>query len=177
MALGVLPSITCVDREKPASESDPRAPSTAVTTRNATADVDRRFLRSLVNHDEGLVRIALVAMQRSSQDSTKQAAHDVHARSLGEQTTMILLARSTFREEIAPALTQPHKAASDSLARLTSPVVDRAFYADIVAIDREALALIDSYAPRLGNTAVKRLARRIKREREADTTAFFARVR
>jgi len=147
------------------------------TTRRQASDADNEFLRAVVNHDQGLVELAMVAIRRSGQDITKQSAHDLHERSLSEQTTMILLARSIFGEEITPTLAPAHRLAVDSLMQLTDSDFEGDFYRRVVVLDREALALTDGYLPRLRRAAVKRLAARIKRERAADTAAFVAQSR
>lgn len=130
----------------------------------------------MVDMDESLIQLAMVAVIKARGDAAREDAHELHERCLNDQTQMILLARSAYGERLEPVLAPDGRVRTDSLQRLSGLEIDPAFYRHVVTTQREAIAAIDSMLPRLHRADVKRLAQRLRTAASADVTTITAKT-
>jgi uncharacterized protein (DUF305 family) len=140
--------------------------------RPAAKDADQEFLRSMVDHHEGMIQMAMPAMTKASQPSTQNDAHQLHTKQADEQKKMIGMVQSMYGETVTPMVMPPDKAMIDALQTKSGAEYDRAFYRDVIAHHREALKMVDDFMPRLTKPDVRQMAAKIKADQQKEITAF-----
>lgn len=147
-------------------------PGAEVGSRSAARDAEHEFLRKMIDHHEGLIQIATVAMTKASKSATQGDAHNLHIKQTDEQKTMIADAQSQYGETVTPVVMPQHKAMADSLATKTGADYDRTFYRLMVQHHREAVQMVDEMMPRFTKANVKAMAEKMKADQQREITEF-----
>ena len=135
-------------------------------------DADHDFLRKMVDHHEGLIQVATVAMTKASRTATQGDAHALHTKQAAERDSMLAKIRTTYSETHTPMVMEKTKAQNDSLQQRSGPEYDRTFYRIVVEHHREGIAMIDSIMPRLTRDDVKRMAEKMKADQRKEIVDF-----
>lgn len=145
----------------------------ADTARNTPAeDSDHEFLRTMSNHQQGLIDIAMTAMEKAAQEPTRAHAHELHTRQQAGRDTMVALLLRDYQDQHLPIATPKHQAQADSLSDAGLPDYDAVFYRILIEHHREGMQLIDRYRPRLTRPAVREMAVRLRADQQRDIAVF-----
>ena len=176
--LSLTGALGCGSAEK--ASSDTAATVATDTTSGAMAgmdhapakDADNEFLRQMSDHHEGLVMMASVAMTKATKPATQADAHMLHTKQAAERDSMLAMLRTTYDDKHTPTVMPKTRLQNDSLQRTSGPEYDRTFYRLVVEHHREALAMIDSFRPRLTRDDVKRMADMMKKDQQKEIADF-----
>ena len=146
------------------------AASASATAQAQSADAE--FLKSMVDHHEGLVVMATAAMTKGSKPATQQDAHMLHTKQAAERDSMIAMLRADYSESKTPTVMEKNRAQNDSLQKLSGAQYDRTFYRLVIDHHREGIAMIDSMSPRLTKDAVRTMAQKMKNDQEKEIADF-----
>ena len=138
----------------------------------AAKDADNEFLRSMVDHHEGLVQMATAAMTKASKSTTQGDAHNLHTKQAAERDSMVAMLRSAYSDSHTPMVMEKNRAQSDSLQRLSGAEYDRTFYRLVVDHHREGIAMIDSMLSRLTKPEVKSMAEKMRADQQKEIAQF-----
>jgi uncharacterized protein (DUF305 family) len=133
---------------------------------------DRGFLTMMSDHHEGLVAMAMPAMNKASGAATKTDAHNLHTKQAAERDSMVAMLRTTFSASHTPTVMPKNRAQNDSLQSLSGQAYDRKFYQLVVAHHREGIAMIDSMMPSLTDEKVKQMATKMKADQQREIQEF-----
>jgi uncharacterized protein (DUF305 family) len=146
--------------------------SVASATTPADSTGDQAFLRTMVNHQEGLIQLASTAMTKATKSSTKGDAREVHTAQVSEQKQLMTQLKKLSGDSVTPTVMPENQAANQSLQTHSGPTFDQEFYRGVVAYYREAITMLDEAMPRLSKPEVKRLAQKMKSESQKDIAEF-----
>lgn len=152
----------------PAPDTVPQ--EVVVAPRGAPRDVDHAFLRDLADHHEAAVELGSDAMSRGAAATTRAAGHALHTSVESQRDSIVALVKSLYGEELVPRLSPEARATADSVAVLTGPAHDQAFYRAAIAHQRAGESLVAERQASLLRPEVRRLAERVgvrHRERAA----------
>lgn len=150
-----------------------RADTAASTSANAQAQsADAQFLKSMVDHHEGLIVMATAAMTKASKPTTQQDAHMLHTEQTAGRDSMIATLRADFNETKVPMVMEKNRAQNDSLQKLSGAQYDRTFYRLVIDHHREGIAMIDSMSPRFTKDMVRSMAQKMKSDQEKEIAEF-----
>lgn len=135
-------------------------------------DAEHEFLRKMVDHHEGLIQMAMAAMTKASKPSTQGDAHQLHTKQMDEEKRMIDMVRSMYGETVTPMAMPEHKAMNDSLETKSGAEYDRTFYRNVIAHHREALKMVDDFAPRFTKADIRQMAEKMKADQQREITQF-----
>jgi uncharacterized protein (DUF305 family) len=139
-------------------------------------DNNHQFLRTMADHNEGMVEMVAFAKDRAADSITTRdigRVRDMHARLKTELSDMI---RSRYQEVLVPVASPVHNDRLDSLD-LTKPAeFDRAFYQRALEHHRHWIHTIDTLSPRLTDASVKAFATRLRAELQSETDTFARRL-
>ena len=139
------------------------------------ASPDAAFLTELSNHHEGLVLLAMTAMNNTSREATRAEAHRIHLSRMAERDSMVALLRVEFAVQHTPRVSPAHIVRADSIPGLDGEARDVMFYRLLVRHHEEGLRIIRQYLPQLQDARVRRLAERLKAEKEESIARYLAR--
>ena len=144
--------------------------------RSPAKDADHGFLRSMADHNEGLVQMVSFAKDRATGTTTiadVQRVTDTHAR---VRTELIDMVRSTYQDVFTPVPVPGNKQRLDSLDLTKPEAFNREFYQSAIEHNRLWLGRLDELSPRLKNAAVKAYATRLRAELQGEIDAFTRRL-
>lgn len=133
---------------------------------------DTGFLAMMSDHHEGLIAMAMPAMNKAAGATTKEDAHKLHTKQAAERDTMVTMLRSSFGTSHTPTVMQKNRAQNDSLQALSGPEYDRKFYQLVVQHHREGVAMIDSAMSSLQNEKVREMASKMKQDQQREIQEF-----
>jgi uncharacterized protein (DUF305 family) len=139
-------------------------------TRTPPRNAAHQFLRIMADHNQGIVEMAFLAVDRASRRATIEDArriHDAHDRLRAELIQMI---QSAYEERLVPEPTPAHSQRMDSLHLAKTEEFDREFYERALDHHRVWIRRIDELLPGLGSSDVSAFATRLRAElqREVD---------
>lgn len=140
-------------------------------------DPDHEFLRSMIDHHEGFIQMAMAAMTKASKPETQGDAHNGHTKQADEQKKMIVDVQSMYGETVTPMMMPMHKAMNDSLQAMSGAEYDRAFYRNVIAHHRDGIRMTDGLLPRLTKPEVKQMAEKMKADQQKEIAAFERKAR
>jgi uncharacterized protein (DUF305 family) len=135
-------------------------------------DPDHEFLRMMSDHHEGMLQMAMPAMDKAVAQSTKDDAHKLHTKQAAEKDSMVAMIQRDYQETYQPMVMAKNKAKADSLASQTGPSYDSTFYRMTVQHHREGIAMIDQYLPRLTKPMVRQMAEKMKADQQKEIQEF-----
>ena len=135
-------------------------------------DGQHEFLRAMSDHHEGLVNMAMAAMNQGSTSAVQMEAHMLHTRQAAERDSMVQKIQALYQEQHQPKAMAKNVAQADSLAKLSGPEYDRTFYRMVIEHHREGVAMIDQHLPHLTDPQVKQMAERMKAEQQKEIADF-----
>jgi uncharacterized protein (DUF305 family) len=145
------------------------ATSQADTAQSTPAeDSDHQFLRDMSNHQQGLIDMAMAAMERAAQEPTRAHAHALHARQQAERDTMVALLLRDYQDQHLPTAAPTQQAQADSLSDAELPDYDATFYRMLIEHHHAGLQLIDRFRPRLTKPALRQLAERLRADHQRE---------
>ena len=80
--------------------------------------------------------------------------------------------RGEFNVAYTPKAMPEHQAMADSLGKLSGAAYDRQFREAVIKHHQEAIAMIDSYTPRLTHADVKTMAKRMRATQMGEINMF-----
>jgi hypothetical protein len=135
------------------------------TSADTTGIPDLDLLRRLVDHHQGVIVLSRAVLART--DASAQARDEaralVSARTVDIDSMETILERA-LREHHTPTLVLKQQAMNDTVLAATGPALDRKFRESMIARDREAIAMMDEYAPRLLHSGLKRMVQRMRQD-------------
>lgn len=141
----------------------PRAPA---------RDAGHTFLRSMADHNEGLVQLAKYAVDRWTDTSTVGDARRVHERHVRLRTELIQMIQSRYQETLVPVPSESHEQRMDSLDLTKAEAFGREFFQRASEHHRGWIRRIDELSPRLANSELKAFATRLRIELQRELETF-----
>ncbi|MEO6528988.1 MAG: DUF305 domain-containing protein [Gemmatimonadaceae bacterium] len=136
-----------------------RASPSADTT--GLPDLD--LLRRMVDHHHGLIVLErAIADRKDASPDVRSEARRLATSQGAEMDSMGTILERALREHHTPTLLPTHQATNDSVLATTGVELDRRFRGTVIARHREAIAMIDEYAPRLQHATFTRMMRRVR---------------
>lgn len=142
----------------------------------AAKDADHDFLRSMVDHHEGLIWMTDQAQKKGTAAATKQDAARLYTAQIASRDSMLKIISSAYSETHKAEPMAADRVRNDSLAATPAAGYDRKFYQTLVRHHREGLAMINTALPKLARPDVKSLAEKMKTEHESELKAFEAKA-
>ena len=149
-----------------------QTPAAPAANRPAATDPEHDFLRKMIDHHEGMIRMATAAMSKGASSTTQGDAHNLHTKQADEQKQMIADVQAKYGETVTPMLTAEHQAMADSLAAKSGAEYDRTFYRLTVQHHREAVQMVDDMLPRFTKADVRQMAEKMKADQQKEITEF-----
>lgn len=138
-------------------------------------DADHQFLRTMADHNEGMVEMVAFAKDRAAAATTKEDIGRIRDGRARLRTELIDMIRNKYQESFVPVASPVHNDRLDSLDLTKQTEFDRAFYQRALEHHRHWLRTIDSFSPRLTDAAVKAFATRLKAELQSEADEFARR--
>lgn len=145
-------------------------------SRPAARDADHEFLRMMVDHHEGLIKMATAAMTQASSPGVQGDAHAMHTKQLAEQKEMISMVQTNYGESVTPMVTPSNKAMSDSVQGKSGTDYDRTFYRMIVQHHREALRMVQDFRSRVQRADVRQMMTKMESEQQQEIGELEAKL-
>lgn len=139
-------------------------------------DADHMFLRMMSDHHEGLVQMAMQAMQRGGTQAVKDDARALHRKQVAERDEMVGVLDRAYDEEHVPTPMAMHRAQADSLAAAPGGEHDEMFYRMVIDHHRQGVMMIDHLLPRLRRPDVREMAERMRAEQEREVQELGAKL-
>ena len=144
--------------------------------RTPARDADHGFLRTMADHNEGIVQMVAFAKDRATGTTTiadVQRITDTHARL---KTELIDLVRSKYQDVFIPVLVPGSKQRMDSLDLTKPEGFNREFYQRVIEHNRLWIGRVDELSPRLKDAAVKAYATTLRAELQGEVDTFTRRL-
>lgn len=179
----VLPLIAGACSSQPGNRADGEGESAAVppattpsSDSTASPSIDQAFLRTMSDHEWGLILLAHKALEHKRTGAVHDEAEELD-KTHGEEIDRLHTAlRGFFQEDYMAKVTPEGQAAVDSFVKLTGAAYDRAFLQAVIAQDEQGVKLIDRYLPTLTRADVKTLAGRLREGQMREIDSFKARL-
>ena len=139
-------------------------------------DADHEFLMMMSSHHEGLIQMATAAHEKASAQQTREDAGKLHTKQRSEQDSMVSMIQRDYQMSHQPMVMPKNRAQADSLAALSGPEYDRAFYRMVIAHHREGIGMIDQFLPRFTKPSVRSMAEMMRRDQQREIDEFQAKV-
>lgn len=136
-------------------------------SRGAAKDGNHEFLRMMIDHHEGLIRMATEAMTKGSNQTVQGDAHQMHTKQTEEQKRMQSMAQSSYQENVSPKVIPSNQRMIADLAAKSGAEYDRTFYNNVIAHHREAIQMTDQMGSRLTGE-VKQMAEKMKADQQRE---------
>ena len=144
--------------------------------RPAASDNNHQFLRTMADHNEGMVEMVSFAKDRAADSATIREIGRLRDARGRLRTELIDMIRSRYQEVFVPVASPVHNDRLDSLD-LTKPAeFDREFYQRSLEHHRQWIRSIDTLSPRLTDASVKAFATRLRAELQNDVDMFTRRL-
>ena len=144
--------------------------------RPAARDNNHQFLRTMADHNEGMVEMVSLAKDRAADSATIREIGRLRDARGRLRTELIDMIRSRYQEVFVPVASPVHNDRLDSLD-LTKPAeFDLEFYQRSLEHHRQWIRSIDTLSPRLTDASVKALATRLRAELQNDVDMFTRRL-
>jgi uncharacterized protein (DUF305 family) len=144
--------------------------------RPAASDNNHQFLRTMADHNEGMVEMVAFAKDRAAAAATKEDVGRIHDARARLRTELIDMIRNKYQEAFVPVASPVHNDRLDSLDLTKQGEFDRAFYQRALEHHRQWIRSIDTLSPRLTDASVKTFATRLKAELQSEADAFAGRL-
>ena len=144
--------------------------------RTPAKDADHGFLRSMADHNEGIVHLVAFAKDRVSGTTAKgdvQSVTETHAR---VRTELIDMIRTAYQDVFTPVPVPGNKQRLDSLDLTKPEAFNREFYQSAIDHNRLWLGRLDELSPRLKDPAMKAYANRLRGELQGEVDTFTRRL-
>jgi uncharacterized protein (DUF305 family) len=173
-ALGAMAACTGSTSDQATADAAARAAALAAladsgarrsTSADTTGIPDLDFLRRMVDHHHGLIVLSRAVLART--DASAPVRDDARALvsvRAAEIDSMETILERALREHHTPTLLVKHQAMNDSVLAATGPALDRKFRESVIARDRESIAMMEEYAPRLLHSFLKRMVQRMRQD-------------
>jgi uncharacterized protein (DUF305 family) len=138
----------------------------------ATGDANRDFLRAMSDHHKGLIAMVHQNVEKAGDHTSKADARMLDAAQDRELDSMTTMLEQQYKDPYAPKVMPEHQAMVDSLAALAGAAYDRRFYADVIKHHREAVLMVDQYAPKLTQPMLRSMAADMKSRQTAEIADF-----
>jgi uncharacterized protein (DUF305 family) len=139
-------------------------------------DNDHQFLRTMADHNEGMVEMVAFAKDRAAAATTKEDMGRIRDGRARLRTEVIDMIRNKYQETFVPVASPLHNDRLDSLDLTKQADFDRAFYQRALEHHRQWIRSIDTFSARLTDASVKAFATRLKSELQSETDAFARRL-
>ena len=143
--------------------------------RPAASDNNHQFLRTMADHNEGMVEMVAFAKDRAAAATTKEDIGRIRDARARLRTELIDMIRNKYQETFVPVASPVHNDRLDSLDLTKQGEFDRAFYQRTLEHHRQWIRSIDTLSPRLTDAGVKALATQLKAELQSEADAFARR--
>ena len=150
--------------------------SSAAADRGPARDADHEFLRMMSDHHEGLIEIASAAMTKGSTSEVQGDAHQLHTKQEQEQKEMVDMVRSTYGENLQPAIIPSNRAMNDTLQQKSGADYDRTFYRTVVQHHREGIRMMDEFRSRVQRAEVRQMLDRMRADQQREIQELEAKL-
>ena len=133
-------------------------------------EADREFLALMIGHHTGMLAVAEAARAGVTGQAKADAEAVFRIQSL-ERDSMSATLRIQYADFAAPSVSENFRSMADSLRRLAGARAAHAFYDMTIEHHREAIAMIDDYAPRL-SPSLRTMASKMKTDQTAEIAEF-----
>jgi len=144
--------------------------------RPAARDNNHQFLRTMADHNEGMVEMVAFAKDRAAAATTKDDVGRIRDARARLRTELIDMVRNKYQEAFVPVASPVHNDRLDSLDLTKQVEFDRAFYQRALEHHRQWIRSIDTFTPRLTDAGVKAFATQLRAELQSEADAFARRV-
>ena len=144
--------------------------------RTPPRDADHGFLRTMADHNEGIVQMVAFAKDRVTGTTTiadVQRVTDTHARL---RTELIDMVQTRYRDAFIPVTVPGTKQRLDSLDLTKPEQFNREFYQRAIEQNRLWIGRLDELSPRLKDSAVKAYATTLRAELQSEVDTFTRRL-
>lgn len=144
--------------------------------RTQARDNHHQFLRTMADHNEGMIEMVAFAKDRATSPATKTDVGRIRDARGRLRTELIDMIGTRYQEAFVPVASPAHNDRLDSLD-LTKPAeFDRAFYQSALEHHRQWLRSIDALSPRLTDATVKAFATQLRAELQSESDTFARRL-
>lgn len=139
----------------------------------AMRDSTQAFLRMMVSHHEGLIRMTADSLRaKATRAGTKADARKLNTDQAREQRQMQAMLRRMPADTGQHTVMPSNQAMLDTLGQTAAgPEFDRTFYRLVVAHHREATEMVDKMLPHL-TADVRRMATRMRATQQKEIAEF-----
>ena len=136
-------------------------------------NADQEFLQKMSDHHEGLILMVHKTLAHKGPLAVTDEAKKLDQEQDDELDRMKNALRGEFNvASYTPKAMPEHQAMADSLGKLSGAAYDRQFREDVIKHHQEAIAMIDSYMPRLTHADVKTMAERMRATQMREINMF-----
>lgn len=134
---------------------------------------DQEFLQKMSDHHEGLILLAHETLEHKGPLAVKDEAKKLDSEQDDELDRMKTALKGEFNvASYSPTALPEHQAMADSLGKLSGASYDRQFREDVIKHHQEAVAMIDSYMPRMTHADIKTMAERMRANQTKEIEQF-----
>ncbi|GEM_PF-4063331 len=151
-----------------------RAQGGAASSSGGGGGPDQQFLREMADLNRGIALLAHGAMHRPGASAAKTAAQRVDKAHDDEMDHLRAALTGLFHDSYSPRVSHADSATAAALATRSGAAYDRAFRADVAALDQRGIELIDRYAPQLTHPELRTLAERMRASAESEIASLRA---
>lgn len=136
-------------------------------------DADQEFLRMMVDHHQGMVEMADIALNKAGSSQVKADATKMRAAQVAEQEKMKAKLKKDYGEDKMAMVSKDSRSMISMLSGGSGAAFDKSFREHVIMHHEGALKMIDQFSPRLKKAEVKQMAAKMK----SDQTKEIAKLR
>lgn len=125
------------------------------------------------DHHKGLVLLSHETLEHKGALAVKDEAKKLDSEQDDELDRMSNALKADFNgATYTPKVMPEHQAMADSLAKLSGAAYDRQFREDVIKQHQEAIAMIDSYLPKMTHADIKTMAEGMRANQVKESDQF-----
>ncbi len=184
-SLAAATLIGCAKKDSPDADTTAMMPPPATTAgadtmgamtgmdNSPARDPDQEFLRMMVDHHQGMVEMADIALSKAATSHIKADATKMRAAQVAEQEKMKATLKKDYGEDKMAMITKDSRSMISMLSGASGAAFDKQFREHVIMHHEEGVKMIDRFSPRLKKSEVKQMAAKMK----SDQTKEIAELR
>lgn len=145
---------------------------------NTTAgDANQEFLRMMVDHHQGMLEMADIALKKAGSAAVRAEATRMRAAQRAEQQKMIGMLKAQYNDDKMPMVTPDNASMITMLSGPSGAAFDRQFREHVIMHHEEGIKMSDQLLTRLTNAEVKQMAEKMKADQTREIAELRAKLR
>lgn len=159
----------CATKDSQTADSATAASGSADTTApmpgmesTPARDANQEFLRMMVDHHQGMLQMADVALKKATSAEVRSEATKMRAAQTAEQRKMLGMLKAQYGEDKMPMVAPSDASMITMLSGASGAAFDRQFREHVIMHHQDAIKMVDQSLPRLTNAELKQMAEKMK---------------